>query len=297
MKDEEGVVPAAVKEVFNRVAKSVMKGQITDISRTPVPAYLHHCVSHHGLIKNDLSYCNKWLKQAAKQKDPVERIKCVIANYVSTHVINPTLVQCRIPLNPIIGETYQREMPTGEIFYSEQISHRPPITSYLLEDPDGDYKLYGFCEYKAWLNGPNSIAGSKVGKVTIEFKDGVKLVLHAEPLLLVNNLVTGKQFQEYIQTAVFVDKTNDLEAEINYNPWNDNSYKGMFKKALKWGFGKKKPVEEREKRADDVHIKIYKNAKSGKKEEREEVASGEGSWMSHLMMDGKTYWRVEDQVP
>jgi len=34
-------------------------------------------------------------------------------------------------------------MPTGEKLYIEQLSHRPPITYFCLEDPDGDYKLYG----------------------------------------------------------------------------------------------------------------------------------------------------------
>jgi len=57
-------------------------------------------------LKNDLSYCNKWLKLAAKDSDPVERMKKIVAFYVSPHFINPTLIQCRIPLNPILGETY-----------------------------------------------------------------------------------------------------------------------------------------------------------------------------------------------
>ena len=33
--------------------------------------------------------------------------------------INPTIIQCRVPINPIIGETYQREMPSGEKIYCE----------------------------------------------------------------------------------------------------------------------------------------------------------------------------------
>jgi hypothetical protein len=27
---------------------------------------------------------------------------------------------------------------------------------------------------------------------------------------------------------------------MHYNPWEDNSYSGMLKGAIKWGFGKKK---------------------------------------------------------
>ena len=43
----------------------------------------------------------------------------VAAFYLSPFPINPTLTQCRIPLNPILGETYQREMETGEKLYME----------------------------------------------------------------------------------------------------------------------------------------------------------------------------------
>jgi len=62
--------------------------------------------------------------------------------------------------------------------------------------------------------------------------------------------------------ATIIDHTNNLEAEIKYNPWSDNTYTGMMKRAFKWGWGKakgKKEVKEgeRPKRADDVHIKIY----------------------------------------
>lgn len=62
------------------------------------------------------------------------------------------------------------------------------------------------------------------------------------------------------------DITNNLQADIRYNPWADNTYTGMFKRAFKskwlpgFGGGKKKEeqkeAKERSKRADDVHIEI-----------------------------------------
>jgi hypothetical protein len=35
----------------------------------------------------------------------MERLKCVIAMYVGGQHINPADMQCRAPMNPIIGET------------------------------------------------------------------------------------------------------------------------------------------------------------------------------------------------
>jgi hypothetical protein len=75
----------------------------------------------------------------------------------------------------------------------------------------------------------------------------------------------------------------------------------MFKRAFKWGVGKAKGKNkanegDREKRGDDVNVKIYKKPKNSK-EEKNELCMGEGSWMSHLTFEGETYWRVEDNLP
>ena len=53
--DAEGVIPAAIKEIGNKVAARVGKGQLGDISRIPAPAYVHHYFSHCGLVKNDMT--------------------------------------------------------------------------------------------------------------------------------------------------------------------------------------------------------------------------------------------------
>jgi hypothetical protein len=117
-----------------------------------------------GLLKNDFTYCRE-LKKAANASDPITKLKHICTFYISAHFINGTLIGCRVPLNPLLGETYQREMPTGEKFYCEKISHRPQILAFSLEDPDGDYTYSGHYTLKAWLNGANSVAGSKVGNL------------------------------------------------------------------------------------------------------------------------------------
>jgi hypothetical protein len=85
----------------------------------------------------------------------------------------------------------------------------------------------------------------------------------------------------------------------------------MIKKAFKpsklfgsWG-GKKKEdkkeeVKERAKRDDDIHIEVCQlsdNEQKKKKEEKIVLASGSGSWLSHLILDGEVVWRIEEDVP
>tara|TARA_B100000780_G_scaffold231143_1_gene170926 strand:+ start:304 stop:597 length:294 start_codon:yes stop_codon:yes gene_type:complete len=96
-----------------------------------------------------------------------------------------------VPLNPIVGETFQCEMPSGEMFYGEQISHRPPITSWLLEDPDEDYVFYGSYKLNGWLNGIQSFVGYKTGDMTLKFKDGTVYKFSKHPVMQVTGLVKG----------------------------------------------------------------------------------------------------------
>ena len=89
---------------------------------------------------------------------------------------------------------------------------------------------------------------------------------------------------------------------MHYNPWEDNSYSGMMKSAIKWGFGKKKKKKEGEvvKRKDDVHVQIFKTQTDDEvkaKKPREVLSTGTGSWLSHLMMDDEVLWRIQEEVP
>ena len=45
MKDEEGAIPQATKDLAKKVAGKLIKGQISDMSTISQPAYLHHYIS------------------------------------------------------------------------------------------------------------------------------------------------------------------------------------------------------------------------------------------------------------
>jgi hypothetical protein len=69
------------------------------------------------LCEGDYAFCNE-LTKAAKITDPIERIKLIAVFFVGGNFINMSF-GARIPLNPILGETLQRETPTGERLYAE----------------------------------------------------------------------------------------------------------------------------------------------------------------------------------
>lgn len=81
------------------------------------------------------------------------------------------------PLNPILGETYQAHGQDGSMIYLEQTSHHPPISNYLIEGPNNNYKVYGHSVFviKAYMNSANLTSD---GQKTVEFKDGQKITFN-----------------------------------------------------------------------------------------------------------------------
>ena len=73
--------------------------------KTPAPAYMHYPRTYLEGSAVDLSLAPKYFKKAAECIDPVERLKWVVSTYIGGHHINVSQMQCRAPLNPILGET------------------------------------------------------------------------------------------------------------------------------------------------------------------------------------------------
>lgn len=82
----------------------------------------------------------------------------------------------------------------------------------MLEDPDGDYQLSGSFTIKGWLNGLNSLAGSKKGNnFLLKLKDGTEYTW-SYPMLIIQNVSMGNQYQVYMDKVEIRDKTNDIVA-------------------------------------------------------------------------------------
>lgn len=93
-----------------------------------------------------------------------------------------------MPLNPILGETLQREQSTGERIYCEQVSHHPPISAFEIYGPDNEYKIYGHQQLKGSLSGASSFGGTKVGKCIFEFNGGEEIHSLNTPSLMIENI-------------------------------------------------------------------------------------------------------------
>ena len=61
-------------------------------------------------------YFPLYINKAAREKNPVERLKLVIASCISNFIINCSFLK---PLNPILGETLEGMYDDGTQLFSE----------------------------------------------------------------------------------------------------------------------------------------------------------------------------------
>jgi hypothetical protein len=87
--DEGNVVKTVVKDMAGKIAKKIAKGELSDILKTPAPAYIHYPRTYLEGACMDLSYSSKYLTAAARTDNPIERMKNVICMYVGGQHINP----------------------------------------------------------------------------------------------------------------------------------------------------------------------------------------------------------------
>ena len=135
--------------------------------------------------------------------DPVERFKNVIAFGLSSIVL---CAGQNKPFNPLLGETNQGKFADGSQYFCEHTSHHPPITHYLLEGPNGAYRLYGYYEFIGKM-GKNSLTSGLRGPCTAEFPDGTKIRFNA-PDFKLGGTIMGERTIEGVGSIVFEDLAN-----------------------------------------------------------------------------------------
>ena len=101
--------------------------------------------------------------------DPEERIKKFVT-FIFT--FSRLFSDMDKPFNPVIGETFQTSIASCS-YSAEQTSHHPPQSSFYLQGKD--FVLYATLELVASIS-VNSAVGKFEGDITVEFKDGGKVI-------------------------------------------------------------------------------------------------------------------------
>ena len=148
------------------------------------------------------------------------------------------------PLNPILGETCQREFEDGTKYFAEQIMHHPPISAAVMEGPDKKWRFEVIHEFKAGLNGHNSISAHKEGALVITLYDGTQYIIE-EGYVQIEGIVYGEMIINICGTIKIQDVTNNLTAEVIFDPDNKDGVLSKMTSSLKfWGAKKEKRLSD-----------------------------------------------------
>jgi len=164
------------------------------------------------------------------------------------------------PFNPIIGETLEGFWPDGTKIYAEHISHHPPISNYMVEHPEGKFKMHGSYEYVAKMADlGNSVSGGSRGYNKCEFNDGT--TIHYDyPTMAINGLIMGKRTVKFQGKVEFTESKTGMKAWIEFNKEGS-----VFKRSTG-------PIDEFKGEILDSNGTVLSNL--------------EGSWLDRMVIDG-----------
>ena len=292
MERQKGVLVNIVKQL----ALNFLKGlTITHIS---LPIKIFEPRSAIQRIVDIWSFGPKYLKQAAETTDHLERLKLVIAFALSGAYICTSQYK---PFNPILGETLQGQFEDGTEVYCEHTSHHPPITNFHMHPKDKSYEYWGYYEFTANM-GTNTLKSGLRGPNNIRFADGQHIRFKV-PDFKLGGTVVGDRTIEATGNLFFEDLTNNRKAVIIFSTYKVS---GFFSKTET---GKKdeyvgviydsEPITDPDSSAKELYgknaIEIQELNKI--KDMREQICEIEGSWLRRLVIDGKPYWNIDEDIP
>ena len=104
------------------------------------------------------------------------------------------------------------------MIYCEQISHHPPISSFLIEGGSScPFKMHGYIEYKVQVQGAfSSVHISMPGKINLELTDGTVYDMEY-PQMEVEGLLSDVKVLNPIGAITVKDNTNNLKVIVKFD--------------------------------------------------------------------------------
>mmetsp|Transcript_38151 Transcript_38151/g.89931 ORF Transcript_38151/g.89931 Transcript_38151/m.89931 type:complete len:438 (+) Transcript_38151:138-1451(+) len=261
--DESKLARSVLSMMIRQMGRNLLQGQ--NVMNTSFPI---QCCQPRSLLEiaaEQGRFFHAFLPQAARATDPVERMKNIVACFVSAMTL--TSANFLKPLNPILGETLQTEYSDGSKLYMEQTCHHPPISSYHLVGPGGMYQYYGHTTFDIGF-GYNRMFLNTSGSRTLTFADGGKVEI-GFPKDRVSNVFWGQMHHECLGEQLFTDDANGIRCIITYAPEGRKGVPTDYFQGV---------IERYDPRNADA--------------EGQMVCSVEGSWVGFVDFDRVRYWDV-----
>jgi hypothetical protein len=160
------------------------------------------------------------LAQAAKESNSLRRLAYVAIFTAAQY--NGLLGRKLKPFNPLLSETF--EFVTQKYrFFSEQVSHHPPISACHAEGPD--YELFFHTNVKTRFWG-KSLEFRPLGKAHVRLKEHNEHYIIDRPSTSAQNIIFGTLYIESSGESTILNHTTKEKCVLNYHAkgWSDSTY-------------------------------------------------------------------------
>ncbi|XP_070587935.1 oxysterol-binding protein-related protein 6 isoform X1 [Erythrolamprus reginae] len=193
-----------------------------DLSKVSMPVELNEPLNTLQHLCEELEY-SELLDKAAETDDPYERMVLIAAfatsGYASTYYRAGSK-----PFNPLLGETYEciRE-DKGFRFFSEQVSHHPPISACHCES-----KNFVFWQDIRWKNKfwGKSMEILPIGTLNVTLPKYSDCYLWNKVTTCIHNILSGRRWIEhYGEVTIRNTKSSVCICKLTFikvNYWNSN---------------------------------------------------------------------------
>eukprot|EP00891_Asterochloris_glomerata_P007468 jgi/Astpho2/7468/Aster-02045 len=161
------------------------------------------------------------LSRAAKTQDPYERLAWVVGFTMGPFPGNERTWK---PFNPILGETFELDLPErGVRFVAEQVSHHPPVGAAHGEHQDWQYDMVSAPTTK-FLG--NSVDIFPIGRTRIRLKSTGEVFTLVPPNCKAHNVVVGRTWVDSFGDYSLFNATTGAKAEMYFTPcgWFDSGH-------------------------------------------------------------------------
>ncbi|XP_054236702.1 oxysterol-binding protein-related protein 6 isoform X4 [Indicator indicator] len=216
-------LPAPSPDTSNINLWNILRNNIgKDLSKVSMPVELNEPLNTLQHLCEELEY-SELLDKAAETDDPYERM-VLIAAFAASGYASTYFRAGSKPFNPLLGETYEciRE-DKGFRFFSEQVSHHPPISACHCES-----KNFVFWQDIRWKNKfwGKSMEILPVGTLNVTLPKYGDYYVWNKVTTCIHNILSGRRWIEhYGEITIRNTKSSVCICKLTFvkvNYWNSN---------------------------------------------------------------------------
>ncbi|XP_024418734.2 oxysterol-binding protein-related protein 3 isoform X4 [Desmodus rotundus] len=217
-------LPAPCPNTSNISVWNILRNNIgKDLSKVAMPVELNEPLNTLQRLCEELEY-SELLDKAAQIPDPLERMVYVAAFAVSAYASSYFRAGSK-PFNPVLGETFEciRE-DKGFQFFSEQVSHHPPISACHAES--GNFVFWQDVRWKNKFWG-KSLEIVPIGTTHVTLPAFGDHFEWNKVTSCIHNILSGQRWIEHYGEIVIKNRNDDsCHCKVNFTKakyWSTNA--------------------------------------------------------------------------